>query len=199
MYSVILISKYNYFFEKQLMFSLQNILPAVLGFTIGLIWIVHKLYWLEWIKFNDKYGIVIPVFVTITLPFIFTYISLNFNLIKELAQLGIFFTIAIAFLNYASNQKTKRDEEITKQAILALERAYEILTDNGKNTAPPRKDRLNWLTTARMLLRYGELKGKLDPLKTNSIKSYLNNFLSSDNSRLLPDGLIDSLNKYPNK
>lgn len=143
------------------MSSLQNILPAILGFTIGSIWIVHKLGWLKWIKFEDKYRILIPIFVTITLPFIFTYISLNFNLIKELAQLGIFFTIAIAFLTYFSNQKTKRDEEITKQAILALERAYEILTDNGKNIAPPSPDRLNWLTTARMLARYEKLKGRL--------------------------------------
>jgi hypothetical protein len=74
---------------------------------------------------------------------------------------GVFFTITIAFLNYFSNQKTKRDEEITKQSILALERAYEILTDNGKNTAPPWADRLNWLTTARMLARYEKLKGRL--------------------------------------
>lgn len=143
------------------MSSLQNILPAILGFTIGSIWIVHKLGWLKWIKFEDKYRILIPIFVTITLPFIFTYISLNFNLIKELAQLGIFFTIAIAFLTYFSNQKTKRDEEITKQAILALKRSYKILTDNGKNIAPPSPDRLNWLTTARMLARYEKLKGRL--------------------------------------
>ncbi|HEY9769736.1 MAG TPA: hypothetical protein V6C71_14770 [Coleofasciculaceae cyanobacterium] len=115
--------------------------------------------WLEWIEFDDKYEILTPVFVTIALPFIFTYIFLNFNFIKELAQLGIFFTIAIAFLNYFSNQQTKRDEEITKQAILALERAYEILTtDNEKNTVLPCNNRLNWLTTAKMLIRYGELK-----------------------------------------
>jgi hypothetical protein len=140
-------------------------LPAILGFFIGLIWIVQRLGWLERIKIYDRYRIAIPVLATIFLPIIFTYISLNFNsikeLTKELAQLGIFFTIAIGFLNYFWNQKIKLDEETTKQAILALERAYDILTDNGKNIAPPLPDRYNWLATARMLARYELPKKRL--------------------------------------
>ena len=140
----------------------QNILPAILGFIIGLIWIVFKLGWLEWNKINDKYGIIIPSLVTIALPFIFIYISnLDFNLIKDLAPLGILFTITIGFLNYFWNQKIKIDEETTKQAVLALERAYEILTDQNQNINPPLADRYNWLATARMLARYEKLKKTL--------------------------------------
>ena len=73
------------------MFPLLNFLPALLGFTIGLIWIAYKLGLFEHLKISDKYAIIIPSLVTISLPFVFTYISLNFSFIKELAQLGIFF------------------------------------------------------------------------------------------------------------
>lgn len=149
----------------------QDILPAIVGLMIGFFSIIYKLGWLKWIKINDKYGIFIPCLVTLTLPFIFTYI---FELIKDfdssnnwiailidLAPLGTFFTITIGFLTFSSNQRIKRDEETTKQAVLALERAYEILTDNGKNIVPVLADRYNWLATARMLTRYEKLKKKL--------------------------------------
>ncbi|MEM9510602.1 MAG: hypothetical protein AAGA16_23450, partial [Cyanobacteria bacterium P01_E01_bin.35] len=67
------------------MLPVLNFLPAILGFTIGLIWITHKLGLLKYVKINDKCGIIIPCLVTIALPFIFTYISLNFSFVKELA------------------------------------------------------------------------------------------------------------------
>lgn len=56
------------------------------------------------------------------------------------------------------------DGEVFKEAIRALEHAYESLTDDGKNVSPPRADRLNWLTAARHLQTYKTLKGRL---KTN--------------------------------
>ncbi len=95
----------------------QNILPAIIGFIIGAFWMIYKLGWFKWIKINDKYGIIIPTLMTLTLPFIFTYI---FDLIKNLdspgnwiallinlAPLGIFLTITIGFLNFFSNQRIK--------------------------------------------------------------------------------------------
>ena len=84
-----------------------------------------------------------------------------FPVVNEISQLGIFLVIIIVFLNYFSNQKTKKDEEIIKQAILALERAYEVLTDRETHISPPLKDPYNWLTTARMLVRYEKLKKRL--------------------------------------
>jgi RsiW-degrading membrane proteinase PrsW (M82 family) len=69
-------------------------------------------------RLNDKYGIIIPVLATVAFPFIFTYISLNFSSIKDLASLGIFFTIAIGFLTYFWNKRTKTDDETTSAAII---------------------------------------------------------------------------------
>lgn len=60
--------------------------------------------------------------------------------------------------------KNVHDGEIFKEAIHALERAYESLTDHGKNVSPPPADRLNWLTAARHLETYKCLKARL---KTN--------------------------------
>lgn len=90
-----------------------------------------------------------------------THLLSIFPVMNEIYQLGIFLAIAIGFLNYLSNQKTKKDEEITKEAVLALERAYEILTERETHINPPLKDRYNWLTTARMLVRYEKLKKRL--------------------------------------
>ncbi len=60
------------------MSPLQNILPVILGFILGLIWILFKLGWLEWNKINDKYGIIIPSLVTIALPFIAVLILVRY-------------------------------------------------------------------------------------------------------------------------
>lgn len=57
--------------------------------------------------------------------------------------------------------KIQNSQEILKQAILSLERAYTVLTQEGKETKPPAPDRLNWLTAARHLERYKKLKEKL--------------------------------------
>ena len=48
------------------------------------------------------------------------------------------------------------DKELVGQALRSLEWAYEALTDNG-TTVPPKADRLNWLTSARHLLRHAKL------------------------------------------
>ena len=58
-------------------------------------------------------------------------------------------------------RRDNRDERILQQAILALERAYQSLTSDGKKVAPPSPDRLNWLTTARHIISYKSLKNRL--------------------------------------
>ncbi len=154
------------------MLNFQNVLPAILGLAIGLTWITARLGWLEKIKIKtDEYKIIIPGLMTVTLPFILTYI---FNLIKDfdlssnlftklqnLSPLGTFIIAFTAFLTYFTNQRNKHDEETTKQAILILERAYEILTNNGNHTKPPLPNRFTWLRTARTLKGYEELKKEL--------------------------------------
>ena len=68
----------------------------------------------------------------------------------------------VAFMNYRqAAHKARRDAEIRKsksyldEAINTLERSFELLM-NGKNSPP--NDRLSWLSTARTLLSYEEIK-----------------------------------------
>jgi hypothetical protein len=57
--------------------------------------------------------------------------------------------------------RNTHDSEVFKEAILALERAYRTLTQNGEVINPPLADRLNWLTAARHLEGYKDLKAAL--------------------------------------
>lgn len=57
--------------------------------------------------------------------------------------------------------RNTHDSEIFAEAVRALERAYEVLTEQGKETGPPRADRLNWLTTARHIESFKSLKTRL--------------------------------------
>ena len=58
-------------------------------------------------------------------------------------------------------QRDQHDQQILRQAILALERSYQSLTDNGKHISPPAADRLNWLTAARHLVSYESLSRRI--------------------------------------
>jgi hypothetical protein len=57
--------------------------------------------------------------------------------------------------------RNTHDSEIFKEAVAALERSYRALTNNGAVTAPPPSDRLNWLTAARHIEAFRELKSEL--------------------------------------
>jgi len=77
-----------------------------------------------------------------------------------LTLISIFF----AYLNYrASNLKKEeddkviKDKEILNQAVNSLTWAFETLTEGNPEEAP-KASRLNWLTTARHIMRYSKLK-----------------------------------------
>mgnify|MGYP000117900596 FL=1 len=55
-----------------------------------------------------------------------------------------------------------RDKGICEQAITSLERAYSSLTNGKSGYSLPPPDRLNWLTSARQIIRYYELKSMLE-------------------------------------
>ena len=63
---------------------------------------------------------------------------------------------------HKSEDERKASQEYLKESINILERAFDIFTDNGKNISPPRSDRLLWLTTARMFLRYYRIRDKIN-------------------------------------
>jgi hypothetical protein len=53
------------------------------------------------------------------------------------------------------------DKEICSQAVIALERAYETLTNGNGHKVVPEASRLNWITTSRQILRFKKLKSQL--------------------------------------
>jgi hypothetical protein len=79
----------------------------------------------------------------------------------------------VGFVNLQINHsrreedKAKREEDKRKEAskafldesILLLERAYETFTRCG--TDPPRNDRMLWLSTARMIIRFRKMRDRL--------------------------------------
>jgi hypothetical protein len=62
---------------------------------------------------------------------------------------------------HESEDKRNRSKEYLSQAIVAIERSYDIFTDNEENTEPPRNDRALWLTAARFIIRFRRLKEKI--------------------------------------
>jgi len=77
-------------------------------------------------------------------------------------------SVIFVALNYwLSKTKAKndavgtRDKEICEQAIISLERAHRSLTLGSLNYSLPEASRLNWLTSARQIVRFKELKSML--------------------------------------
>lgn len=72
-----------------------------------------------------------------------------------------------AFSAYRSNKISatvlEKDDSrsLLELAQLSLERAYNTLTDGGKNIYPPLSNRLNWLETARYIEQYKDFKSRI--------------------------------------
>lgn len=87
---------------------------------------------------------------------------------QSIGSVAIAVSAAIALNLYLTTVKRHEKEdnkyaskEYLDEAINLLERSYEIFTDKGGNLAPPRNNRLLWFTTARMIVRYQIVKGKI--------------------------------------
>jgi len=78
--------------------------------------------------------------------------------ISALVALNLYIT---TLKRYKAEDSRNRSKEYLSQAILAIERSYDIFTDNGENTDPPRNDRALWLTAARFIIRFRRLKEKI--------------------------------------
>tara|TARA_B100000959_G_scaffold136406_1_gene143357 strand:+ start:3110 stop:3844 length:735 start_codon:yes stop_codon:yes gene_type:complete len=98
----------------------------------------------------------------------FAKINANLATFQAIGSLAIAYSAIVAFFLYRLNLNRHKDEDaykssntFLKEATNNLERAFEIFTDNGKNITPPRNDRLLWLTTARMILRFNKLRSRI--------------------------------------
>jgi len=72
------------------------------------------------------------------------------------AVVGIFLTLH----TFKKTQHDKQSDAILAQCEKSLEAAYDVLTGGG-SSIPPERNRLNWLTSARHILRYKKLKQSL--------------------------------------
>ncbi|MDP2265523.1 MAG: hypothetical protein Q8J70_03130 [Thiobacillus sp.] len=89
------------------------------------------------------------------------------ELTKLLLQFATLLSIVIAYRAYRSNVKKNeqdrerdRDKELVGQLKNSLRWAYDVLTNVGREI-PPKPDRINWLTSARHLLRAGDIAGQI--------------------------------------
>lgn len=79
-----------------------------------------------------------------------------------LAGAAISFVSAIvAVLAIYIPWRNTHDTAVFSEAVLALERAYKSLNANRQNDQRPAPDRLNWLTCARHLESYKDLRARL--------------------------------------
>jgi hypothetical protein len=77
-------------------------------------------------------------------------------------------SVLFVVLNYwLARNKAKSDAELSKekeicdQAVKAIERAFSSLTGEKEAKEAPEPNRLNWLTSARLILKFKELKSLL--------------------------------------
>ena len=99
---------------------------------------------------------------------LFEWAKLNITNIQAIGSLAIASSAVVAFFLYRATIKRHENEDLykssdafLKESKELLEKTYLLFTDNGENTSPPRNDRLLWLTTARMIIRYQNIKEKI--------------------------------------
>ncbi len=111
--------------------------------------------------------LIVAVFCSSFLPEIpfLKIVQSNLSVIQAFGSLAVGASAIVAFTVYRSNVNRQKDEDIRKvsqkyldESKLLLERAYAIFTQSGVATDPPPSDRLLWLSTARMLIRYNKMK-----------------------------------------
>ncbi len=119
-------------------------------------------------------GILITLIVSIAAAAIFPEVPVlawlydQLSVIQAIGSLAIASSAIVAFFLYKRTSERHSEEDAFKasevflnEAIRLLERTYEVFTDNGENLEPPRNSRLLWLTVARMIVRFDNIKLKI--------------------------------------
>lgn len=89
-------------------------------------------------------------------PF-WTTFSFWFSLFSGVGALG---GAVVSWWQARRVTRIERDEQVATCAVQSLERAYEALTE-GETNPPLKPNRLNWLTAARQILNYRNLKSRI--------------------------------------
>ncbi len=118
------------------------------------------------------FGVISTIFLLLVLAYfnelILIFIKENLIVIQAFGSFAIGISAIVALLIYSfnvnkksSDDRYKASENFLREAIIIIERAYEMFTDNGKIRNPPKNDRLLWLTIARMLIRFKNMRLKI--------------------------------------
>ncbi len=70
-------------------------------------------------------------------------------------------SLSVTWRSAAGQRRMQNDREVLNQLILSLERSYSALSTNETPRVKLSRDRLAWLTAARHLIAYKELKQRL--------------------------------------
>ncbi len=110
-----------------------------------------------------------------SVPF-FAWINCNLATFQAIGSLAILLSAIVAiriywynFKRHQKEDKYKASEAFLRESILILERSFDIFTDKGAHTNPPRNDRLLWLTTARFIHRFYKMLEKVSENKHREI------------------------------
>ncbi|MCC7312416.1 MAG: hypothetical protein IT510_14350 [Sulfuritalea sp.] len=119
---------------------ITNVLLVTLGIALG---------------FATSVGVVLGVGEVALLP-----------AIQTIGSTAVAFSAIVAFCVYLSNirrhrqeDKRKASETFLKESTSLLDRAYEIFVQDGMD--PPANDRLLWLSTARMIVRFQKMRKRI--------------------------------------
>lgn len=89
-----------------------------------------------------------------------------FPSIQMIGTIAVAFSATIAFGVYLSNVQRHQQEDARKasetylaESLSLLNKAYEIFVREGAD--PPKNDRLLWLTTARMIVRFKKMRQRI--------------------------------------
>lgn len=96
---------------------------------------------------------------------VFSWMKNQISTLQAIGSLAIASSALVAFFLYKRTTNRHMEEDAFKastvfldESIRLLERAYEVFTDKSEHVEPRRNSRLLWLTTARMLVRYENIK-----------------------------------------
>lgn len=83
------------------------------------------------------------------------------TILSDIASIGTMGAFVVAVIVFVVDMNRRRNDLLRAQAIISLERAWEVFSEGNPHAEMPVTDRLVWLTTARHLLSYRKLRSRM--------------------------------------
>lgn len=117
-----------------------NILLVVIGIAIGL-------------------GLAVTIVVTVGEARLLPTIQTIGSIATAFAAIVAFIVYQATVRRHQKDDRRKASETYLREALSVLEKAYDTFTQRGDD--PPENDRLLWLSTARMIVRFQKLRERV--------------------------------------